>query len=100
MTRFLQMTSHGVQLRVKIQPRAARNAIAGALGDELKLKIAAPPVDSAANEALIAFLADLLECHRRSVEIVHGHKSPHKILRLHGLTLEGAREKLQGSGSP
>jgi hypothetical protein len=100
MSGFLQSTPGGVLLRVKVQPRAPRNAIAGPLGDELKIKITAPPVDSAANEALVGFLAECLGCPRRGVELVHGHKSPHKVLRLHGVTVERAAEKLPSGGPP
>jgi uncharacterized protein len=96
MSGFLQTTGGGLLLRVKVQPRAPKHAIAGPLGDELKIRIAAPPVDSAANEALVRFLAARLACPRRGVEIVHGHRSPHKVLKLHGMTAAQAAEKLQG----
>ena len=51
-----------VHLHVKAQPRASRNEIGEVLGSELKIKITAPPVDSAANEALLKFFAELLGC--------------------------------------
>jgi uncharacterized protein len=95
MSGFLQPTPGGVLLRIKVQPRAPKHGIVGPLGDELKIKIAAAPVDSAANEALIGFLAEHLDCPRRAVEIVHGHKSPHKVLRLHGMTPDQVAARLQ-----
>jgi hypothetical protein len=95
---FLQSQPDGTLLRVKVQPRAPRNEVVGVLGDELKLKIAAPPVDSAANDALIEFLATQLDCPRRCVELIRGHKSPHKVLKLHGLTAAEAALKLLSAG--
>ena len=62
---YLKVQSDGVVLlHVKVQPRASRHEIGAALGSELKIKITAPPVDSAANEALVKFLAVLLGCPR------------------------------------
>ena len=49
---FIQVESDGVLLSVKLQPRASRQEICGPLGDELRIKVTAPPVDSAANQAL------------------------------------------------
>ncbi len=81
---FLRAQSGGVLLSVKLQPRAAQNEIGALLGDELKIKVSAPPVDAAANQALIEFLAEKLGCSRSQVEILRGHKSRHKVLKLHG----------------
>jgi hypothetical protein len=55
---FLQFQPDGVLLRVKLQPRASVNAIGEPLGDELRVKVTAPPVDAAANEALLRLLAE------------------------------------------
>lgn len=74
---FLREEADGVLLSIKLQPRASANEIGEPLGDELKIKVTAPPVDSAANEALVEFLADKLHCARNRVEIVRGHKSRH-----------------------
>jgi uncharacterized protein (TIGR00251 family) len=84
---FLREESGGILLSVKLQPRASANEIGEPLGDELKIKVTAPPVDSAANQALVEFLAEKLQCARNRVEIVRGHKSRHKILQLHGFTV-------------
>ena len=61
----MRETSGGTLLSVKLQPRASRNEIGEPLGDELKIKVTAPPVDSAANQALIEFLAETLKCPAR-----------------------------------
>lgn len=84
---FLHEETGGVLLSVKLQPRASANEIGEPLGDELKIKVTAPPVDSAANQALVEFLAEKLQCARNRIEIIRGHKSRHKILQLHGFTV-------------
>lgn len=54
----------------------------------------APPVDAAANEALIELLAETLDCGRSQIEIVRGHTLRHKILKLHGFGIEDVIEKI------
>jgi uncharacterized protein (TIGR00251 family) len=83
---YLQETEQGVYLSVKVQPRASRNEIAGVLGEELKICVTAPPVDSAANTALIKFIAEKLEVPRNQVELVRGGASRRKKLFIQGLT--------------
>ena len=81
---FLRETPDGTLLDVKLQPRASQNEIGAPLGNELKIKVTAPPVDSAANEALLEFLAEKLECPRGRVKLLRGHTSRHKTLLLRG----------------
>src|SRR4051794_2983953 len=83
---FLRVQPDGVLLSIKLQPRASANQICEALGNELRVKVTAPPVDAAANEALLRLLAEVLDCPRRQVELVRGHTSRHKAIKLHGLT--------------
>ena len=83
---FLRETAGGTLLLVKLQPRASKNEIGAPLGDELKIKVTAPPVDAAANQALVEFLADKLDCSRGRVELIRGQTSRHKTIRLHGFT--------------
>ena len=91
---FLRAQPDGVLLSVKVQPRAAKNQIGVAQGNELKVQVAAPPVDSAANEALIELLAEKLDCGSNRIEIVRGHKSRHKTVKLYGFTAEEAFHKI------
>jgi uncharacterized protein len=91
---FLHEQPDGVLLSVKLQPRASADEIGTPLGDELKIKVTAPPVDAAANIALIDLLAEKLDCSRNRIELVRGHKSRHKIVRLHGFTVEEVFKKL------
>ena len=74
----------GVYLSIKLQPRASKNEISGEAGGELKIKVTAPPVDSAANEALVRLLAAALDCPRGAVALVRGTTSRHKQVLVTG----------------
>jgi uncharacterized protein (TIGR00251 family) len=91
---YLRVQSDAIFLSVKLQPRASINEIGEPLGNELRVNVTAPPVDSAANEALLRLLAGRLDCPRSQVELVRGHASRHKLIRLRGLSLETAIARL------
>jgi uncharacterized protein len=91
---FLRVQADGILLSVKLQPRASANEIGEALGNELRIKVTAPPVDAAANEALVKLLARELDCPRNRVELVRGHTSRHKIVKLYGLSPEDVVKRL------
>jgi len=82
------------QLDVHVQPRAKRTEVVGWYGDAIKIRLAAPPVDGAANEELVAFLADELGVTRSSVEIVAGRASRRKRVAVDGVKREEALERL------
>ena len=69
-------------LNVQVQPRARRDELAGIHGDALKIRLRAPPVEGKANDALIAFLADLLGVPRRELAIGSGATARRKTVRL------------------
>jgi uncharacterized protein len=75
----------GVCLAVKLQPRAAANQIMGPHGEELRIRVTSAPVNNAANEALIELLARQLGCARRHIEVIRGHTSRHKVVRIQNL---------------
>ncbi len=81
-------------LSVRIQPRASKNEIVLMEGGGLKIRLTAPPVDNAANEALIRFLADTFSVARLQIEIVSGHTSKNKIVRISGIAAEDAERLL------
>src|ERR1041385_1320528 len=91
---YLRAQPDGVLLSIKLQPRASANEIGEALGNELRVKVTAPPVDSAANEALVRFLAEQLDCARNCVELVRGQTSRHKTIKLHKLTADEILKRL------
>lgn len=90
---FLRAHPDGVLLSVKLQPRASANEIGAVLSGELRVKVTAPPVDAAANAALVRLLAEELGCPRNRVELVRGHTSRHKLVKLHGFTTDGLAAK-------
>ena len=96
---FLRRQPDGSLLAVKLQPRASANQIGEALGNELRIKVTAPPVDAAANDALVRLLAEHLACPRNQVELVRGHTSRHKTVKLHGLAAETVLARLGIRGS-
>ena len=77
-----------------VQPRAPRTELAGVHGDALKVRLAAPPVDGAANEALIRFLADRLAVPRAAVRLEAGIAGRSKVVSVTGLGVEGAARLL------
>ncbi|HYV97136.1 MAG TPA: DUF167 domain-containing protein [Gemmatimonadaceae bacterium] len=80
---------------VHVTPRAKRTAIDGLHGAALKLRVAAPPVDGAANAAVIALLAGTLGAPRRSVRIVAGETARTKVVEVTGITAADLRERLR-----
>ena len=82
---WLTDTPAGAVLNLRIVPRAAKNAIQGELGDALKIRLCAPPVDGAANAALIEFLSDALSLPRARVQLLSGATSRNKRVLLAGL---------------
>jgi uncharacterized protein (TIGR00251 family) len=75
-------------LTVHVQPRASRTEVVGWHGDAVKIRLAAPPVDGAANDALIDFLADRLALPRAAISLAGGTTSRRKRLRIDGVTLD------------
>jgi uncharacterized protein (TIGR00251 family) len=73
------------KLTVWIQPRSSRTEVAGMHGDAVKIRLAAPPVDGAANEELIRFLADKLGLPRSAVTIATGHSGRRKTVAFEGI---------------
>lgn len=73
-----------ITLTVHVQPGAKRTEAAGLHGDALKIRLAAPPVDGQANEALIAFLAEAFGVPKRQVKLISGHASRSKRVRVIG----------------
>jgi uncharacterized protein (TIGR00251 family) len=83
---FLKAHAEGTLLSIKVIPRASRNGIGEVLGAELKIKVTAPPVDSAANRAVIEFLAEALNLPKSAVVLIRGDIARHKTLLLKGLS--------------
>lgn len=74
-----------VRFPVRVIPRASRNAVAGGHAGALKVRLQAPPVEGAANDALVEFLASELQVARGAVRIVVGRSSRNKVVEVHGI---------------
>ncbi len=85
-------------LSVRIQPRASKNEVIRTEDGGIKIRLTAPPVDGAANEALVKFLADLLGTSKSQIEIVSGHTSRDKVIRIAGMDSDTANQHLSGKG--
>ncbi|MEO6005916.1 MAG: DUF167 domain-containing protein [Opitutus sp.] len=79
---------------VKVVPNAPRTEIVGRLGDAVKIKVHAPPVEGQANDALCEFLAEHLRVARRDIAVIRGELSRQKVIRVKGLTLADAQLRL------
>ena len=90
----LSHTPAGVSFRVRVVPRAGRTGVAGERGDALLIRLAAAPVDGAANEALLAMLAGILECARRDLSIVSGERVRDKVVRVTGMDVAQVSARL------
>ena len=87
------LTAHadgGITLTLRVQPRASRTAVAGLHGDALKIQVTAPPVDAAANEAVVALVAALMGVPKSSVGIVRGATARTKVVRVLGVAAAAA----------
>ena len=79
-------SAKGATFSIRVQPRARKSAVVGELGESLKVALTAPPVEGKANEACIAFLAELLEVPRSSITIAAGETSRNKLIRVSGVS--------------
>ncbi len=86
---------NGVQFNIRVQPRASKNEIVGMYGDALKVRLTSPPVDGAANGACIAFFSKYFKVTKGQVEIVAGHKSRDKVIKIIGFSQEQVKNCLK-----
>ena len=91
---FLAAVPGGTQIRIKVQPRASRDEVVDVSTSELKVRVTAPPVDSAANEAVLNLLADRLSVRRGDVHLVRGGASRHKLVFVQGLDAASVSARL------
>jgi uncharacterized protein len=87
-------------LAVRLQPRSSQNAIQGEQDGALRIRVTAPPVDSAANQALIDLLASTLDCARGQLTLVRGHRSRQKLISVSGVALPRILQRLTPPAAP
>lgn len=84
-----------MRISVRVIPRSSKNTLEWEDG-ALKVRLIAPPVDGAANEALLTLLAQRLDLSKRDIQIVHGTAARHKTVEIAGMTLESIEQKIRG----
>lgn len=97
MTLRVEEANGRVRISVRVQPRASRSEVVGIHGDALKIRLSAPPVDGAANAALIEFLADTFAVSRRSVRILAGESSRSKVVEVEGISERAVRDLVEST---
>jgi uncharacterized protein (TIGR00251 family) len=85
----------GSALAISVVPRSSRNGLELAEDGSLRLRVTAPPVDGAANAAVLRFLADALDVPRSRISLVSGEKSRRKRLVVAGMTVEDLERRIQ-----
>ncbi len=97
----VQASGEDTLFAVRVAPRASRTAITGTMGEGadtiVKIALAAPPVDGRANEALIAYLAEILDITRGDIVIASGAQSKNKRVRIKGCGAEQVRLRLEAA---
>jgi uncharacterized protein (TIGR00251 family) len=97
MSSFFLPTCQGFRLLLLVTPGARRTQVVGLQGDRLKVRVAAPPEKGAANQELLAFLAERLQVPRKALRLALGAQSRAKVVEVQGLEPE-LRERLEELG--
>lgn len=90
----LTATPDGTAIPIRVVPRAAKDALDGIWEGALRVRLAAPPVEGAANRALVAFLAGVLDVPKRELTIASGERGRNKAVRVRGLSPDETRRRL------
>lgn len=91
---MIEQRGANVRLHVRVQPRAARTGVAGEHGGALKIRLAAPPVDGAANDELVRFISRALRIAAARVSIVMGDSSRTKVVEIADTDADTVRRAL------
>lgn len=83
-----------IQISIKVQPGASRDAVAGIREDSLLIRLCSPPVDGRANDSLIRFIADKLGVSKSSVSLIKGMKNRKKVIEVAGVSIADAENAL------
>jgi len=87
-------TATGIELDVRVIPRAKKSCLGGVRDGAVLIRLAAPPVENAANEALVSLLSDILHVPRRAIRIISGERARHKRVAIDGLARDLAKTHL------
>ena len=94
---LLTLKDGAVRFEVVAKPRAKKSKVVGERGDAVEIALAAPPVDGAANEELVRFVAKVLGVRRRDIELVRGETARDKLLSVTGLTVAEIEARLRAA---
>jgi uncharacterized protein (TIGR00251 family) len=86
--------ARGTAIALQVQPKASRTEIAGAVGDMLKVRVAAPPVDGAANQELVNWFAKQLKVPKSAVQLLSGERGRRKVILIEGLDVASVKAAL------
>ncbi|MGH7391872.1 MAG: DUF167 domain-containing protein [Candidatus Rokuibacteriota bacterium] len=89
--------SDGARVAVRVQPRASRDEVLGWRDGVLRVRVTAPPVEGAANGAVVALVAGALGVKPSAVRLIRGQTGRHKLVSVAGLTDDEVRARLRGS---
>jgi len=85
---WMKESKDGIILTIRVVPRASKNEISGELGDAIKIRLQAPPVEGKANKALIQFLSDALNIQWNRISILSGDTGRNKRVLIRGISAE------------
>lgn len=88
MSEWYRRNGDVLTLTLHVQPGAKRTDVAGLHGEALKIRLAAPPIEGRANEALLKFIASTFGVPLRQVELKQGGQSRHKVVAITGSNVE------------
>jgi len=93
-------TATGIEVPLHVQPRARRTEIIGIQNGALRIKISAPPVNDAANRAIVDFFSTLLDLPKSRFVIIFGERTRDKVLRIEGISLLRFQERIPAAIPP
>jgi hypothetical protein len=96
--KFYRESPRGIILRIRVQPKAAKDEVCGLMGDSLKLRITAPPTKGAANAQCLKELAHWLGIKRSRLEIIRGEKEREKLVLIEKMTEQEFHQILTAKG--
>lgn len=92
---FLRESRDDCTLTLKVIPRSSRDQIVGEEQGALKIKVQAPPVEGAANDAVVDLLAEWVQRPKKSLSVISGHQSRHKVVRILGIKASEVLKRLK-----
>lgn len=92
---FYRYNADGILISIHLLPKASKDQIVGIYKNSLKVKISAPPVDGAANQALLKFLAKYFKIAKSNVVLIKGERSREKIVWLRNIGLTDFEDKIK-----